>query len=137
MNKSDVVRPNMTVRTLIPFLALAFGLTWGLAALVILFTDQVVAIFGEIGLSNPLIILAVYSPGGSGTVWLRLLVNSRRRTRSPEALNNSSRANPAPTRLSMRSGALGCRSKRIGAAGAVRRSTSRTATPVGADATSA
>jgi len=71
MNKSDVVRPNMTVRTLIPFLALTFGLTWGIAALLIFFTDQVVAIFGEISSSNPLYILAVYSPGivGIFLVW--------------------------------------------------------------------
>ncbi len=62
---------SMTIRTLVPFLALAFGLTWGIAALLILFTDQIVAIFGEISLSNPLIILAVYSPGFAGVflVW--------------------------------------------------------------------
>jgi membrane protease YdiL (CAAX protease family) len=61
----------MTVRTLVPFLALAFGLTWGIAALLILFTDQIVAIFGEISTSNPLFILAVYSPGIAGVflVW--------------------------------------------------------------------
>jgi membrane protease YdiL (CAAX protease family) len=53
----------MTTKTLVPFLALAFGLTWGIAALLILFTDQIVAIFGEIRMSNPLFILAVYSPG--------------------------------------------------------------------------
>jgi membrane protease YdiL (CAAX protease family) len=53
------------------FLALTFALTWGLAALFILFTDQIAAIFGEIGLSNPLVILAVYSPGIAGVflVW--------------------------------------------------------------------
>jgi len=62
---------SMTVKTLIPFLALTFGLTWGLAALLILFTDQIVAIFGEISMSNPLFILAVYSPGFAGVflVW--------------------------------------------------------------------
>jgi len=61
----------MTVKTLVPFLALAFGLTWGIAALLILFTDQIVAIFGEISMSNPLFILAVYSPGFAGVflVW--------------------------------------------------------------------
>ncbi len=61
----------MTIKILIPFLALAFGLTWGLAALLILFTDEVVAIFGDIGMSNPLVILAVYSPGFAGVflVW--------------------------------------------------------------------
>jgi hypothetical protein len=58
----------MTVRTLIPFLALTFGLTWGLAALAILFPDQVAAIFGEFGLSNPLVILAVYAPGIAGVL---------------------------------------------------------------------
>jgi membrane protease YdiL (CAAX protease family) len=63
---------NMTGRTLIPFLALSFGLTWSIAAILILFYDQVVAIFGEIGISNPLYILAVYSPGLAGVflVWL-------------------------------------------------------------------
>lgn len=61
----------MKTKTLIPFLALTFGLTWGIAALLILFTDQVVAIFGEISSSNPLYILAVYSPGFAGVflVW--------------------------------------------------------------------
>ena len=61
----------MKTKTLIPFLALTFGLTWGIVALIILFTDQISAIFGEIGLTNPLIILAVYSPGivGIFLVW--------------------------------------------------------------------
>jgi hypothetical protein len=61
----------MKTKTLIPFLALSFGLTWGIAALLILFPDQVSAIFGEIGLGNPLVILAVYSPGFVGLflVW--------------------------------------------------------------------
>lgn len=54
---------DMTEKTLVPFLALTFGLTWGIAALLILFGDQIVAIFGEITASNPLFILAVYSPG--------------------------------------------------------------------------
>lgn len=47
----------------IPFLTLTFGLTWGIAAVLILFSDQVTAIFGELGPTNPLFILAVYSPG--------------------------------------------------------------------------
>ena len=53
----------MKTKTLVPFLAITFGLTWGIAALLILFTDQVTAIFGEITSSNPLFILAVYAPG--------------------------------------------------------------------------
>lgn len=61
----------MKTKTLIPFLALSFGLTWGLAALLIFFYDQIVAIFGEISMTNPLFILAVYSPGFAGIflVW--------------------------------------------------------------------
>ncbi|MCA9872693.1 MAG: CPBP family intramembrane metalloprotease [Anaerolineales bacterium] len=62
---------NMTNKTLASFLAITFGLTWGLAALLFLFTDQIVAIFGEISASNPLFILAVYAPGIAGVllVW--------------------------------------------------------------------
>ena len=58
-------------RTLTLFLALTFGLTWGLGVLLVLFTDQIAAIFGEISLSNPVIIVMVYSPGfaGAGLVW--------------------------------------------------------------------
>lgn len=58
-------------KTLWLFLALAYGLSWGIAALLILFTDQIVAVFGEPSLSNPLIILMVYSPGLAGLflVW--------------------------------------------------------------------
>jgi len=61
----------MKTKTLVSFLALTFGLTWGIAAVLIFFTDQVVAIFGEISSSNPLYILAVYSPAFAGIflVW--------------------------------------------------------------------
>jgi membrane protease YdiL (CAAX protease family) len=56
---------------LIPFLLITFGLTWGIAAIVMLFYDQAVAIFGELSMGNPLFILAVYSPGFAGVfmVW--------------------------------------------------------------------
>lgn len=70
--KGNLKKSNtMTGRTLIPFLALSFGLTWSIAAILILFYDQVVTIFGEITMSNPLYILAVYSPGLAGVflVW--------------------------------------------------------------------
>lgn len=50
-------------KTLIIFLLITFSLTWGLAAVLVFFTDDVVAIFGEVSASNPLFILAVYSPG--------------------------------------------------------------------------
>jgi membrane protease YdiL (CAAX protease family) len=74
MNNSNVEAPNMTVKSLRPFLALTFGLTWGIAALLIFFTDQVVSVFGEISSTNPLFILAVYSPGLAGVFWRMPLV---------------------------------------------------------------
>jgi membrane protease YdiL (CAAX protease family) len=66
----NLAKPKKTFepKLLVPFLALTFGLTWGLAALLILFTDQIIAIFGEISLSNPLTILAIYSPGIAGVL---------------------------------------------------------------------
>lgn len=64
-------RRGMGPRSLGPFFALAFGLGWGLIALLILFTDQIEAIFGEVGYTNPVFILAVYSPALAGVflVW--------------------------------------------------------------------
>jgi membrane protease YdiL (CAAX protease family) len=71
METTATTRTRMTLKTLTPFLALTFGLTWGIATLLILFSEQIAAIFGEIGTSNPLVILAVYSPGFAGLflVW--------------------------------------------------------------------
>ncbi|GII95141.1 type II CAAX endopeptidase family protein [Sinosporangium siamense] len=61
----------MTFRSLRAFLAISFGLTWGIALLLILFTAQIEAVFGELSLTNPLFILAVYAPGFAGVslVW--------------------------------------------------------------------
>jgi hypothetical protein len=53
----------MTTKAIAPFLAITFILTWGLGAMLMLFYDQIVVIFGEISTTNPLYILAVYSPG--------------------------------------------------------------------------
>ena len=58
----------MKTKTLIPFFAISFGITWGLATLLMLFFDQIVAIFGEISMANPLIILMVYAPGIAGII---------------------------------------------------------------------
>jgi membrane protease YdiL (CAAX protease family) len=78
MNASSVYKPlpskhgaTQETKTLATFLAITFALTWGLAAFAILFADQVTAIFGEIGLTNPLVILAIYAPGIAGVfmVW--------------------------------------------------------------------
>ena len=61
----------MKTKTLFPFLAITFGITWGIAALLFMFYDQIVAIFGELRMTNPVFILLVYSPGIAGIflVW--------------------------------------------------------------------
>jgi hypothetical protein len=64
-------KPATLLSILTPFLALTFILSWGAIALLILFYDQVIAIFGESMDTNPVFILAVYSPGIVGVfmVW--------------------------------------------------------------------
>ena len=62
---ADRIRP-MTTRTVIGFFAMAFGLSWGLAAIALAFADQLEPIFGPVGLTNPLFIVAVYAPAFSG-----------------------------------------------------------------------
>ncbi len=61
----------MSMKTLIPFLAITFGLTWGISVLLLLFYDTLTAIFGEMSMTNPLFILMVYAPGFAGVflVW--------------------------------------------------------------------
>ena len=63
MRTTETTRRSMSFRTLVLFFALAFGLALGLLALLILFTAQIEAIFGEVGYTNPLFILAVWTPG--------------------------------------------------------------------------
>lgn len=71
MIEESASQPTKIARTLMPFLLLTFGLTWGIATIFILFSEQVIAIFGEMGLRNPLFVLAVYAPGIAGLlmVW--------------------------------------------------------------------
>ncbi|MEM8814253.1 MAG: CPBP family intramembrane glutamic endopeptidase [Pseudomonadota bacterium] len=52
----------MTIRLLISYLAITFGLAWSAIGLLILFPEPIEAVFGELSASNPLFILAVYAP---------------------------------------------------------------------------
>ena len=56
----------MPFRYVGPFLAIAFGLTWGIATALVLFPDPIEAVFGELSMTNPLFILAVYGPAIAG-----------------------------------------------------------------------
>lgn len=62
IKKNDKPQTLMTIKAVYPFFLISFGLTWGLASLLIFFNDQIVAVFGEVSSSNPLFILAVYAP---------------------------------------------------------------------------
>jgi uncharacterized protein len=54
-----------------PFLALAFGLAWGIFALFALFPDPIARVLGAPGAAHPLFILAVWAPAiaALGLVW--------------------------------------------------------------------
>lgn len=60
MNSITRSKPEMTIRTLIPFLGISFTLTWGLAAVLVF-----------VGFSVPVYLLAVWAPGIAGIllVW--------------------------------------------------------------------
>jgi membrane protease YdiL (CAAX protease family) len=59
---SETTPRGMTFGTLVPFMAIAFGLTWGIFALLIAFPERMAATFGPVGYTNPIFVLAVYSP---------------------------------------------------------------------------
>src|SRR5690606_14584562 len=61
----------LTVRSLIPFFAWTFALSWGMGIAFVLFQSQVEALFGEMGYTNPVFIFMVYSPAivGIAMVW--------------------------------------------------------------------
>lgn len=52
----------MSIATLLPYYAITFGLTWGIAMLWLLFPGPLAALFGEMGMTNPLFLCAVYAP---------------------------------------------------------------------------
>jgi len=58
--------PGMRFKTLIPFLAIIFGQTWGLGILLTVFPTRAEALFGPMGYTNPIFILMVYSPAVAG-----------------------------------------------------------------------
>ncbi len=59
--RADAARSHSLAR-LIPFLAITFGLTWGILALFILLPGPMNAVFGQLSGDHPLFFLAVYAP---------------------------------------------------------------------------
>ncbi len=65
--------PSVTTRDrvtqpLVAFFILTFVVGWGVLAMLILFLDQIEAAFGEVTSTNPVFILAVYSPAIAAVV---------------------------------------------------------------------
>ena len=50
----DAGRGQVPVIYLVPFLLIAFGLTWGSMALCLLFPEQITEVFGELSGEHPL-----------------------------------------------------------------------------------
>jgi hypothetical protein len=63
---SSTIKREITGRTLAAFFAIAFGLSWGLMSLYFAFPEHLERIFGPVGYTNPLFVLAVYAPALAG-----------------------------------------------------------------------
>ena len=66
MKEMATEKPGMSFSTLKQFFAMAFGLSWGLVALYMAMPEKLEALFGPMGYTNPLFVVAVYAPGLSG-----------------------------------------------------------------------
>lgn len=71
----------MDSRTVRHFFALAFLIGWGIAILMLVFQQQVEALFGEIGYTNPVFVLVVWSPAlaASYLIWRKYGTQGLRR----------------------------------------------------------
>jgi uncharacterized protein len=63
---------DLGVRHLAPFFLLTFALTWGLGATLMVFPDQITALFGELQVTNPLYLIMTWSPGLVGMLLVGL-----------------------------------------------------------------
>lgn len=68
---TEPTAPGLTFRSLRAFFLGTFALSWGTGILYVLFQQQVDAIFGPMGYTNPVFIFLVYAPGivGVAMVW--------------------------------------------------------------------
>lgn len=68
---AETASAGMSTRTLRAFFALAFGLTWGLGAVGVVFAEQLEPIFGEPGFTHPLFLIAMYAPALAAVALVR------------------------------------------------------------------
>lgn len=59
------------------YLVITFGLCWGLASISMIFNDFFTKIFGEASFTNPIVIIALYSPSIAGLVVYGLMGGSK------------------------------------------------------------
>ena len=66
-------RPITSAISVKRFFVLAFAIGWGLAILMLIFLDQIEAVFGEMSGTNPVFVLVVYSPAFAAIylIWRR------------------------------------------------------------------
>lgn len=67
----------MKNKYLIIFLVITFGLCWSLAALSMIFNDFFTKLFGEASFTNPIVMIALYSPSIAGIVVYGLMGGSK------------------------------------------------------------
>ena len=64
--------PSFSLRSLVPFLIITFGLAWGIIGLYIALPERMAATFGEITGQHPLFYLAVYAPAIAALALVRV-----------------------------------------------------------------
>jgi len=72
---------SISFSTIIPYLLITFGITWGIIALYIFLPDQTVSLFGQITGNHPLFFLATYSPAiaALGIILMKVRWNGTKR----------------------------------------------------------
>jgi uncharacterized protein len=77
VSENDSRRRQIPVAGLLPFLALTFGIAWGIFALFFLLPGPLAKVFGPPRGSHPLFILAVYAPAVAAFTLITLLTGTR------------------------------------------------------------
>ena len=62
IRESAALEKPITAASLVPFVLMTFGISWGILALYLFLTDQMTALFGQLTGDHPLFFLAVYAP---------------------------------------------------------------------------
>src|SRR6056297_666251 len=80
-HKINSTDQSISFSTIIPYVLITFGVTWGIIALYIFLPDQTVSLFGQITGNHPLFFLATYSPAiaALGIILMKVRWNGTKR----------------------------------------------------------